>query len=141
MRRRSGPEHGTVTIWLLGLSVCVLFLGGLSLDLWRAITVRRELTAMADSAATAGTNGLDENALRRGEVVVDAGRAKALALDALTRHSGAGDLDAAQIDVQAPARVRVAVAATVHFTLLGILVDERPLRVEATATAEARRVP
>jgi len=38
-------EHGTVTLWVLGLCIALMFLGGLSLDLWRAVAVRREMSA------------------------------------------------------------------------------------------------
>src|SRR6266540_1415895 len=39
-----GPrERGQVTVWMLGLAVMLLFLGGLSLDLWRAFTQRQNL--------------------------------------------------------------------------------------------------
>ncbi len=69
--RRQRDERGTVTLWVLGLCICVLFLAGLSLDLWRAVAVRRELSAMADAAATAGANGLDEPALRAGTLRLD----------------------------------------------------------------------
>src|SRR5438128_12171130 len=35
-------EHGTTTLWVLGLCISLLFLGGLSLDLWRAVADRRQ---------------------------------------------------------------------------------------------------
>ena len=61
---RESRRAGTVTLWVLGLCVVVLFLGGLGLDLWRGIATRRELSAMADAVATAAANGVDEQALR-----------------------------------------------------------------------------
>ena len=64
-------ERGTMTLWVLGLCIAVLFLGGLSLDLWRVIAVRRSLVAMADAGATAGANGLDQAALRDGVLRLD----------------------------------------------------------------------
>jgi len=71
-------DRGFITLWVLGLTVAVLFLGGLGVDLWRAIAVRREVSAMADAAATAGANGLDESALRGGRLEVDPARARRL---------------------------------------------------------------
>ena len=69
MRRpRSRASTGMITLWVLGLAVAVLFLGGIGLDFWRAIAVRREVSVMADAAATAGANGLDESALRGGRL-------------------------------------------------------------------------
>ena len=78
-------ERGTALLWVLGLCVAVLFLGGLGLDLWRGIAVRRELSAMADSAATAAANGVDEERLRAGEVILDPLRVEAIAAETLGR--------------------------------------------------------
>lgn len=44
---------------MLGLGVAILLLGGISFDLWRLIGERRELSALADSAAIAATSGID----------------------------------------------------------------------------------
>ena len=41
-------DRGSITLWTLGLTVMVLFLGGISLDLWRAFEVRQDLAAMAE---------------------------------------------------------------------------------------------
>ena len=68
---RSRDERGTMTLWVLGLCIAVLFLGGLSLDLWRVITVRRSLVAMADTGATAGANGLDQGCVAGGVLHLD----------------------------------------------------------------------
>ena len=109
-RRRARDQHGMITLWVLGLTISVMFLGGLGLDLWRAIAVRREVSVMADAAATAGANGLDETALRGDELHLDEPRVRAArggrALDvsglAATRrrrgHRGrrAGERDAAR---------------------------------------------
>jgi Flp pilus assembly protein TadG len=43
----------------------LLLLGGISLDLWRAFSERRSLTATADAAAVAGATALDTDAYRR----------------------------------------------------------------------------
>ena len=70
-RAAARDQHGMITLWILGLTIAVMFLGGLGLDLWRAIAVRREVSMMADAAATAGANGLDENALRGDALQLD----------------------------------------------------------------------
>jgi len=49
VRGRLRDEGGWVALWMLGLALLVLALGGLSLDLWRAISERRELAAAADA--------------------------------------------------------------------------------------------
>jgi len=134
MRR---DEGGTTTLWVLGLCVIVLFLGGLSLDLWRVITVRRSLVAAADAGATAGADGLDPNALRRDEVVLDPTLARADADDALRAQSGWPAVDAADVEVT-PNQVTVTLEAHVSFTLLGIFVHGDPVTVRVTASAQPR---
>ena len=39
-------ERGSITFWVLGLAVATLFIGGLSVDLWRVMSDRRELAAV-----------------------------------------------------------------------------------------------
>jgi Flp pilus assembly protein TadG len=128
-------ECGTMTLWVLGLCIAVLFLGGLSLDLWRVIAVRRSLVAMADAGATAGANGLDQNALRQGVLRIDP-----LATEALRAQSGWAEIDAADIGVVGN-RVTVTVETHVDFTLLGIFVRGDPVEVDASASAEPRQEP
>ena len=83
-----------ITLWVLGLTIAVMFLGGLGLDLWRAIAVRREVSVMADAAATAGANGLDESALRGGELELDDARVRALVAAELAEYPGLATADA-----------------------------------------------
>lgn len=134
------PEHGTVTLWVLGLCVALMFLGGLSLDLWRAVAVRREMSAMADAAATAGANGLDEPALRGGVVQLDDGRARGLTVGTLREYPRMAALDAARIDV-AGNRVTVTLWDHVDFSLLGIFMGGDHFDIEVHASAEAHEIP
>jgi hypothetical protein len=127
-------ERGTATLWVLGLCVAVLFLGGLGLDLWRGIAVRRELSAMADATATAAANGLDERRLRSGEVVLDPVRVEAIAAETLARDERAQRLEDARVDV-VDDRVVVTLEDDVPFSLLGIFVQGDPFTVRATAEA------
>lgn len=57
-------EKGSVQLFMLGLGVAILLLGGISFDLWRLIGERRELAALADSAAIAATSGVDADYFR-----------------------------------------------------------------------------
>ncbi len=125
-------ERGTVTLWVLGLCVGLMFLGGLSLDSWRAVAVRRELSVMADAAATAGANGLDVGALRAGTVQLDAARARAIADQTLGEYDRRPD--AARVDV-VDNSVTVTVRSRVRFSLLGIFMGGGHFDVEAHATA------
>jgi hypothetical protein len=135
-------ERGTVTLWVLGLCLCVLFLGGLSLDLWRGIALRRELQSMADASAIAGADGLDEPSLRDGGARLDPDRVRAFAHDALAAQSGAANVDDADI-VFDPAtnRVGIRLRGHVHVSLLGVFLGGRRFDVAVSATAEPRRVP
>jgi Flp pilus assembly protein TadG len=133
-------ERGTTTLWVLGLCVIVLFLGGLSLDLWRVITVRRSLVAMADAGATAGADGLDPQALRADRIALDPALARAEAGDALRAQSGWSTVDDADVDAT-PAEVTVTLQAHVEFTLLGIFVHGDPITVRVSASAAPRVEP
>ena len=128
-------ERGTITLWVLGLCVALLFLAGLSLDLWRAVAARRELSAMADAAATAGANGLDEGALRNGRADVDPARARAIVATMLEQFDRANPLDAARIDV-VDNHVGVTLRDHVDFSLLSIFLggDHFDVEVHAVAT-------
>jgi type II secretory pathway component PulM len=133
-------ERGTITLWVLGLCIALMFLGGLSLDLWRAVAARRQLSAMADAAATAGANGVDVDQLRAGTVHVTPERARALASDALERTSGAHTVDAARVDVDGN-RVTVTLRDHVDFSLLGIFLGGRHFDIEVHATSEPNERP
>jgi len=127
-------ERGTITLWVLGLCIALMFLGGLSLDLWRAVGDRRRLSDMADAAATAAANGLDEPALRQGTVHPDSARARAIALDTLGQYPHSSELDAADIRVDG-GRITVTLRDHVDFSLLGIFMGGRHFDVVVHASA------
>lgn len=137
MRR---ADDGSVTIWVLGLSILLLLFGGLALDYWRALAQQRELHSVADSAAIAAASGIDEEAYRSGAgVVLDPARARGLA-EAAVAWQGV-DVLATEVDV-APASVTVTLTAAVELGLLGVFVDQsEPLTVRGTATAVPVLVP
>ena len=64
VREREDRERGSVQLFMLGLGVAILLLGGISFDLWRLIGERRELAALADTAAIAATSGVDTEFFR-----------------------------------------------------------------------------
>ena len=77
--RRPRPDGGFLTIWMLGLCLLLLVLGGASLDLWRAFSQRQALAGLADAAALAGASGIDRAAARRGVIRLDPAEATSLA--------------------------------------------------------------
>jgi Flp pilus assembly protein TadG len=129
-------ERGTITLWVLGLCVAVMFLGGLSLDLWRAVAARRELSGMSDAAATAAANGVDADALRAGGAVrIDPARARAIANQTLADFERSSALDGARIDIDGN-RVTVTLRDHVDFSLLGIFLGGQRFEIETHASAE-----
>ncbi|MEX1134136.1 MAG: pilus assembly protein TadG-related protein [Acidimicrobiia bacterium] len=135
-------DRGSVTIWMLGLSVLLLLFGGLAIDFWRALALQRELAAVADSAAVAAASGIDEEHYRAtGEVILDAARAQVLGTASMT----AQDLDPVSFEVATTVdglSVNVVVVDVVELGLLGLFVDQtEPLTVRAEATASPRLLP
>ena len=117
-----GPrERGQVTVWMLGLAVMLLFLGGLSLDLWRAFTQRQNLANAVEAAAIAGGSGIDEARFRStGTLALAPQRAEQLATGNLRSQPVFPRLDTAQVNAN-EARVEVVATTTVQFTLLRVL--------------------
>lgn len=130
---------------MLGLALLVLALGGISLDLWRAISERREVAAAADAAVIAGSSAVDEVFWRSsGEVRLEREAAIARALAAITLQPAAAELlTPPQVEVtEDGSAVTVTLVSEVDFTLLRLLAfGAPPFRVEVKATAGAALVP
>jgi uncharacterized membrane protein len=135
-----GSDRGSVSIWVLGLSMLLLTFGGLALDYWRALALQRELAAVADSAAIAGASGIDEAFYREtGEVVLEPTRARGLAESAVA-WQGANPTSL-HVDVE-PSVISVTIEGEVQLGLLGVFVDQsEPLTVRARASATPVLVP
>ena len=133
--KRRKEERGTITLWVLGLCISLLFLGGLSLDLWRAVADRRRLSSMAESAATAAANGVDVEALRAGVLRLDPVRARAIALTSLEGDAHVRVLDAIDVEVVGN-RVTVSLRDHVDFSLLGVFMGGQRFDVQVHASAE-----
>jgi Flp pilus assembly protein TadG len=131
-------ERGSITIWVLGLVLLVLALGGLSIDLWRGVVARKAVAAVADASAVAGASGIDEMAWRAGELALDPARARALAERVIAAEPDAVSLRW-RIDVT-PDDITVTIERDVDLTLLRIMDpsgDPLVVRVSATARPEA----
>ncbi len=110
-------ESGQITLWVLGLAVALLGLGGISVDLWRVMGERSELAVIADSAAVAGANGVDVEWFRAtGEVRLLEPLARDLALSILSQE----DVVVVGLTVQNDQMV-VQIRREVAFSLLNIL--------------------
>jgi Flp pilus assembly protein TadG len=135
-----GPrERGQVTVWMLGLAVMLLFLGGLSLDLWRAFTQRQNLANAVEAAAIAGGSGIDEGRFRStGTLALAPQRAELLAIGNLRSQAVFPRLDTAQVNAT-EAQVEVVATTTVQFTLLRVLLpNDRPFTVRVRAVSVPR---
>jgi len=139
LRARSADERGTFTLWTVGLCVTLLFLGGITLDLWRAFDERRRVAGAVESAAIAASSGINEDTLRAtGRAVIVPQLASARAAAVLDTR---GDVLATRLAV-APdgSSVTITGAGEVPFTLLRVLLaDTAPLRFEVAATSAPRR--
>ena len=133
-------ERGSVTLFVLGLCVLVLFVGGLALDLWRAFSERLALASAADAAAVAGAGALDAEHFRRtGETRLDPALAEQRALDAMAGQADRRSLTGAVARASAE-EVTVTATGRVEFTLLRIFAaGEDPFTVTVSSTADARR--
>jgi Flp pilus assembly protein TadG len=136
-----GRESGTMTIWMLGLCLMLLLLGGISLDLWRAFSERRALAAAADAAAVAGASALDESAYRRDGVVrltpSDAERRAAASLaEQVDRRALRGSTIRAD-----DGAVYVEVSGSVDFSLLQLLSPGDAFEITVRAVARPQAAP
>jgi Flp pilus assembly protein TadG len=131
-----GDQSGTVLIWMLMLLLMTLFLGGITVDLWRAFSERRAVAGIVDAAAIAGASGIDEARYRAtNEVVLDPTRARGLAYASL---AGQGEtVDDPLVAVAADgSTITVTGSRDVPFTLMRILLpDLRDAHVEASAVS------
>ena len=132
-------ERGSAPVWFLGLSLCVLMVGAMSAELWRAIGERQELVAMADAAAIAAAAAIDLDHYRStGEAVIDQDEAPMRALRVIGGSSGGTDLAASPHVAIAEdgSSVTVELTREVPFGLIRILAfDDRGFTVTGVATA------
>ena len=131
-------ERGSVTFWVLGLAFALMSLGVLSVDLWALIAERRELSALADAAASAAVGAVDETEWRRAQkLTLDRGQARDRAWEILERAVGATDFDATVEFGVEGVTVRVLLTRRVETALLGLAGREI---VEVGAASEATAV-
>jgi uncharacterized membrane protein len=126
------------TALLVVLLPILLALAGLAIDSGQALVVRREVQALADSAARAGAAELDEAVLRRDPFAapaLDPVLAADAALDYVTEVQPAATATVVEVD---PSHIKVRVVSPpVRLTLLQ-LAGVGPVRLEATARSEPR---
>lgn len=137
-------DRGFLTIWMLGLCVILLALGGLSVDLWHVFDQRQSLAGDADAAAVAGASGIDTTLAYRGTIALDKTTATELARQSLAAQPGAASLISSPpvITFNDPADTQITVSVTGStrpflLSLLGV----GSLTFHASSTATALRSP
>ena len=134
-------DRGSITLWVLGLTIMVLFLGGIALDLWRAFEIREDLAAMADSAATAGASQVDGATYRdTGVLELDAAAAVAVANTNLDTQQDRERITNRTMRARG-AVLTVRLEGEVSFTLLRVFLGGGSVAVSATGSAEALPAP
>lgn len=132
VRSRLRSERGSVLITGLLLTLALLMVLGAAVDIGHAFIVRRDLASLADSAALAGAQQLNQQAIHQGQLALDPEQAQEAAVSTLSGEPG--------IQVQADATTgQVYVKVTRRFpTILLRLVGLSDLTVSAQANAAPR---
>lgn len=131
-RNRLGDERGSVLITGLLLTLALLMVLGAAVDIGHAFIVRRDLTSLADDAALAGAQQLNQQAIQQGQIALDPAQAQAAALSTLSGEPGIqarADATPAEVHVQVTRRFP---------TILLRLVGLSDLTVSAQANAAPR---
>lgn len=132
-------ERGSVTYWMLGLSLLLLTVGGISVDLWGLMAERRELAVTADAASVAAASAIDEGVWRTtGELVIapEEARRRALAVIAAQPVADEVVLPPGWLQVEGSGvTVRLETVAEVSLLRLSGIAE---VPISAAATAEAR---
>ena len=138
---RKYNEHGTFTVWALGLCITLFMIGGFSVDLWRAFSQRRTLTEIADSAARNGANNINvDQRILNGNIVIDPVIAKAEAQKSIEENALLNNVNIKNskitVDI-ATNEVDVEIISDYSFFLLGFF----PGANDTNLIAHARATP
>lgn len=137
-------EQGSISTLGLGMTLLLFVVGGISIDLWRVVAARQDLSQRADAAATAGANAIDADEFRfSGELILDTPLAIAAAEEVLGSPStweftGTGRVEARDPDLL-PNDMVVTLTREVDFALLGILSDQKSVTITVQSVASPQR--
>jgi hypothetical protein len=134
-------ESGQVTVLVVGMAMVVFSVAGLAIDGTRAFLERRALQNVADAAALAGADQVDEGAFYEGggrEVHLDADEARSIAGEWL---AASGRPLRAEVVVDDPI-VQVSVRSEISTQFLRLVgIDVIPVAVVSRARPEVGSVP
>lgn len=136
-----GDERGSVTVWLMILPILVMLVGGMTVDLWTALSARGRIAAIADEAAAAGATAVsvDSGRAQTQQVTLDPAEAQLRALVAVDTHPGVIDVTGRSA-LASPTMVEVTVTSTFDFLFLR-LVGATSTPISVTARAAPLAVP
>jgi Flp pilus assembly protein TadG len=131
--QRLRSEQGSVAISGLLFALALIVLIGTGVDIAHAFIVRRDLTAIADDAALVGSQQIDVQAWRQGQLALNGAAAERAAENALAANPGViGTTQVLQGSITVQVKERL---PTMIFRLVGI----PDLTVSASATAEPKQ--
>ncbi|WP_433328987.1 pilus assembly protein TadG-related protein [Spirillospora sp. CA-294931] len=127
-------DRGSVSLYVVLFTPAVLLLAGLLVDGGLAIHARQRAADMAEQAARAGANQIDEASLREtGKPLIDPDRARSAACALVDEYEGnvtGKQCDATQEEVE------VTVELTVDLQILGIVPGFGSFSMRSSASAE-----
>lgn len=148
MSRLRHEEGGfSAPIMVLIMAMMVLFIGGISIDLWRIIADHREVSGLADGAAIAGATAVDIAAFEADPTanpILDPAAATQRACQYMADHAGVAACPSATVTVDfAPdlTAIEVSFQREVELTFLRIIEvgGADPIVVYSDALVELQR--
>jgi hypothetical protein len=134
-------ERGSITLWMVGMMLVVLVVGGIAVDLWRALAMHRLVAAVVDSAAVAAGSGIDETLWRSaGSLALDPARVDERVALAVSAQDEADRIRIWVVTAGDGSAATVTGTAGVELTLLK-LVAPGGIEVSAIATAVPQLSP
>jgi uncharacterized membrane protein len=135
--RPTATERGTISVFVVVVTVALIAVAGLVLDGGRLLAARREAQDIAANAARAGAQALDEEHLRAGRTVIDptAGATAVARYLVQTPATGTSSIsgDAVTVRVQMPVRVLLPLTGTSQRTVTS---SQRARAVQGVTTGE-----
>lgn len=129
-------EQGSITLWMVGLVMIVLAVGGIAVDLWRGLAAHRQVAAAVDAAVIAAASGIDEDSWRIGGVLVlDPARVEERVAQVIAAQEMETPLTWSVATAGDGSEATVVASTTVELTLLRLLADGA-IELSAQATAE-----
>lgn len=142
--RAGQSDAGFLTLWMVGLCILLLGLGGVSLDLWRVFSQRQALVGLTDAAAVAGASGIDQGAARTGVIRLDPALATNMAEASIAGQPDRGSLVNSSLSIVVSpdgSEITVSAEGRTSLTLLSLLSGQGAITFHVISSAAVRRSP